>query len=304
MTVKYIITKSDEEWLALRGKDVTSTESAALFNMSPHITELELFHRKKTGDLASFESNARMKAGIALEGAIADLASQELGCEVKPFKVYATDQDRMGSSFDYKIMDGKFKGWLLEIKNVDFLVYRDNWLDDEAPDHIEVQCQHQLEMTGRDGIIIACLVGGNDLKLIERPRNHKMGAGIRQRIQKFWQDIKEGNEPKPDFSRDADFIISLHRQAGIEIEVLGPQDRVSGLMERYYESRRVVKEAEAESKAIKAEMLTMVGDTTGKVIYGDLSLSCGEVKESFVEAYTRKGYRSFRINRKKSKGMI
>ena len=301
MTIKYIKTESEQEWLNLRKSDVTSTESAALFAMSPYMTEMELFHRKKTGESADFDENARMRAGKALEPAIADLTSRELECEVKPYKIYATDDDRMGSSFDYVITSGKYDGWLLEIKNVDFLVYRDNWLDDEAPDHIEVQCQHQLEMTGRAGIIIACLVGGNDLKLIERPRNKKMGAGIRQRIQKFWKDIEENNEPEPDFTRDADFIISLHKSAGKEVEVVNEQNRVSILMQRYHESRLAVKEAETDSKAIKAEILTLISDSTGKVVFGDLSLSCGEIKETFVEAYTRKGYRSFRINKKKVK---
>lgn len=297
----YITTDSEEHWKELRSEDVTSTESAALFDMSPYTTELELFYRKQTGEAGSFTDNPRMKAGKILEPAIAKLAGEELDCDVIPFKTYARDEaDRMGSSFDYEIEYGKYNGWLLEIKNVDFLVYRDQWEDDEAPDHIEVQCQHQLELTKRPGIIIACLVGGNDLKLIARERNEIMGAGIRKRIVKFWDDVTLGREPEPNFARDAEFIISLYQTAGDKAIVVDESDPVGDLIERYRQARVEMKRAEDESKALKAEVLTLIDDVK-KVKYGNLTLSCGEIAEAFVEAYTRSGYRNFRVTESKPK---
>jgi predicted phage-related endonuclease len=132
MTTEYIETQNDEHWKSLRVKDVTSTESAALFGLSPYITEMELFYRKKTGEVAEFTDNQRMRAGRLLEPAIANMVADELGCEVKPFKCYARNPERMGASFDFVITSGQYKDWILEIKNVDFLVYRDQWQDDEA----------------------------------------------------------------------------------------------------------------------------------------------------------------------------
>jgi putative phage-type endonuclease len=297
----FIKTDSEEVWLELRKKDVTSTESAALFGISPYITELELFYRKQTGESAEFTENNRMRAGRLLEPAIAQMAADDLGCDVEPFKEYGRDETRMGSSFDFKITTGKYQGWLLEIKNVDFLIYRDQWEDDEAPDHIEVQCQHQLELTGRDGIIIACLVGGNELKLIVRPRNEKMGRGIRQAINRFWQSVADNNPPKPDFSRDADFIISLHQRAGDKVESVEEGSITYNLIKEYRFSRQVAIEADKQSKALKAEILDMIGDGPNKVLAGLMTLSCGEIAETEVEAYTRKGYRNFRVTEKKPK---
>tara|TARA_R110000822_G_scaffold123508_14_gene258017 strand:+ start:502 stop:1416 length:915 start_codon:yes stop_codon:yes gene_type:complete len=297
------IIKYDNEasWLKLRKDDITSTESPALFGLSPYTTNLELFFRKLTGETAEFGDNQRMRAGRILEPAIANIAADELGCEVNPFKEYARDDDRMGASFDFEIVSGEYQGWLLEIKNVDFIVYRDQWEDDEAPDHIEVQCQHQLELTKRPGIIIACLVGGNDLKLIKRERNEKMGLGIRQAIQKFWKDIANNNPPEPDFTRDADFIISLHQSAGDKVESIDEGSSVANLITKYRHARSGATALDKESKSLKAEILTLVGDEPSKVLCGLLTLSCGMIAETEVEAYTRKGYRNFRVTEKKPK---
>jgi predicted phage-related endonuclease len=62
---------SQDHWLQLRTQDVTSTESAALFGMSPYVTQFELWHRKKSGEQPEFKTNERMRWGNRLEAAIA-----------------------------------------------------------------------------------------------------------------------------------------------------------------------------------------------------------------------------------------
>lgn len=310
MTTNYIAPETEEHWLEMRAKDITSTESAALFGMSPYITELELFYRKRTSEIIHIEENKRMTAGKYLEPSIAELAGNELSCTVRPFKIYATDPDEgMGSSFDYEIVDGQYKDWILEVKNVDFLVYRDQWEDDEAPDHIEVQVQHQLELTGRPGAVIACLVGGNDLKLIMRPRNKKMGAGIRQRIQKFWRDVESNNPPDPDYMKDSEFIISLHQSSGDNTLDAEDDPKVTELIKEYKRLKDEAKDISKIADARKAELLDLIGDNVSKVVSGLYTLSCGMTKDTPPTTITaemigqeyggRKGYRNFRVNKKK-----
>ena len=309
--IEYIETANESAWLLLRSQNVNSTESAALFGLSPYQTELELFHRKRNAEVQSIADNFRMRAGRYLEGSIAQLAANELDCTVKPYKVYARDADaRMGSSFDYEILTGDYAGWLMEIKNVDRLVYRDAWQDNEAPEHIEVQCQHQLEMTERPGIIIAALVGGNELKFIERKRNEKMGAGIRRRIQRFWSDVEANNEPLADFKRDAEFIISLHQSAGDAVYVADETDHVSMLLHDYHRLKREASDLDALAKAKKAEILDAVGDEFKKIVTAGLTVTCGMTKDTPPTLITedmigqtyggRKGYRMFTLREKKA----
>jgi putative phage-type endonuclease len=316
MPTEYITHSSKSEWLADRAKDVTSTETAALFGMSPYSTEVELFARKLTGDVVEIKDNPRMMAGRCLEPGIANMASEVLGCEVSPFKVYARDPDlRIGSSFDYEIASGEHKGWILEIKNVDFSIYRDEWTENEAPDHIEIQVAHQLELTQRPGAVIAVLVAGNDLRFITRERNARMGAGIRARIAQFWADVAANRAPEIDFSdpKTADFVIKRNRGSGES--VIEADDQVAALLRDYKQAKRAEESFAKVAKSKKAEALELIGKDVGKVLCGNLTLACRDIAdvpaktimitEDMVgnpyETYAgRSGYRNFKVTEKKS----
>ena len=123
MNRKSIETKDKDHWLDLKSKDISSTEVAALFGLSPYLTKFELWHRKKTGSILSIEENERMKWGSRLEPAIAEGIGIDNGWDVAPFKNYMTIPElRLGSSFDYVIGSNES---LLEIKNVDNLIFKD-----------------------------------------------------------------------------------------------------------------------------------------------------------------------------------
>ena len=169
---------SEYEWLQLRVFDVTSTESPALFGLSPWSTAFELWHQKKDAKVVSIDENERMSWGLALERYIAHMVAKRYGVKVRRlFIAYIRREDvSMGASFDYEIV-GAVAGevedtvlqnlytqhgpGVLEVKNVDRSVYAANWQDDTAPDHIEIQVQHQLHVIERPWSCIAALVGGN-----------------------------------------------------------------------------------------------------------------------------------------------
>jgi putative phage-type endonuclease len=175
--------ESEDHWLALRTQDITSTEISALFNLSPYSTYFELWHRKKEAVVVRLEENERMKWGSRLESAIAEGIAEDHGWIVRRMDEYIRDKDmRIGASFDFSIEEWKvgtatpeYEKGLLEIKNVDSLVFRDGWTQDEdgdleAPAHIELQVQQQLLLTGRPVVHIGALVGGNKVQMIERQR--------------------------------------------------------------------------------------------------------------------------------------
>ena len=65
-----------------------------------------------------------------------------------------------------------------------------NWIDDgagniEAPEHIELQVQHQMEILGYEWTALTVLVGGNEQKVVLRNRDREIGADIRQRVKAF-----------------------------------------------------------------------------------------------------------------------
>lgn len=316
---------NEADWLRAREQDVTSTEVSALFGCSPYATEYELFHRK-TGVLPdSFEDNDRTRWGRRLEGAIAEGMAEDLGLIVEPFKTYIRIPDlRIGSSFDFKIV-GLRDGWsgsddtyrrlfeqhgpgVMEIKNVDGLAFRRGWIDGEeleAPPHIELQAQHQLEVSEFGWVVIAPLINGNTPRPSFRLRDAAIGEAIREKVAQFWQRIADNNPPEPDFAADAEAVARMYMNNNGESADMSGDNYLAGLCAEYAEAGETKSQAEKRRDALKAEILTIIGEYA-KVTASGFKISAGTVEDSpgkivtpdMVGTYVggRRGYRNLRIS--------
>jgi putative phage-type endonuclease len=306
--------RDHDHWLELRAPDITSTETPALFGLSPYCTKFELFHRKQGNAVVDFQENERMKWGNRLEAAIAQGAAEELGLTVQPLKCYMrhSDEPRMGSSFDFEVIGEPVK-ILMEVKNVDGLVWRDQWWDSSTktatpPPHIEIQCQTQLEVSDYAYLILVVLVGGNDLHIIHIDRNRKVGKGLRIATRKFWASVDANEPPEPDFVRDAAFISALYQDGSGETLDARQDDILTALAVEYAAAAERAKAHDDAKKAAKAKILAHIGDA-GKVIGEGYTISAGNTKETPPTVITeemigqtfggRKSYRAFRVNLKK-----
>ncbi len=303
--------ETKEQWLQMRTEVITSTEISALFNFNPYLTKFELWHQKKNKEIVLLEDDERMRWGNRLENPIAEGVAEDHSWMVHPFKDFAThDEIRAGSSFDYLVAipnednTDTIEG-LLEIKNVDWLQVRDKWLIEngeviEAPPHIEIQVQHQMMITGHQFCYIAALQGGNKVHLLRRTPNQSIIDSIKTKIIKFWNSIDNGIEPSPNWEKDADFLARLHGHAEPGKIMNVTESRMDELAKEYKEISEVAKKAEDKKKAIKAEMLVLMGDSE-KALGENYTVSAGVTGPSWVEAYERKGFRNFRIHFKKEK---
>jgi putative phage-type endonuclease len=304
--IKKIVPKDKEEWLSYRRKNINSTEVAALFGCSPYTTAFELWHRKKDDTEVAFEMNERVKWGMRLEKSIADGVAEEHGWTVKKIDEYMYDDIlRLGASFDFSISIGEAEQGILEVKNVDSLIAKQNWLvnDDgtvEAPPHIEIQVQVQLAVSGLSFAYIAALVGGNRVFLIKRTPDEKIIKAIEEKVRKFWISIELNLPPKPDFAQDAEFISKLYgfAEAGKVLDAQGDKD-ISSLALEYKEASASEKSAKEKKDEVKAKLLMKIGEAE-KVLCDGFSITAGMVGPAHVE-YDREGYRLFRINFPKGK---
>lgn len=308
--------ESEQHWLELRKQDVTSTELAALYDVSPYTTSFELWHRKRDGAQGDFRPNERMTWGTRLQDTIATGFAEDQHLQVRRMNEYIRLPElRAGSSFDFQIVSGSadnelgrmvadFGPGLLEIKNVDGLVFRDEWTEDtdeglQAPLHIELQLQHQLLVSGLRWGVICALVGGNRLVHAVRHVDDKVHQLARHRIEQFWLSIVAGREPEPVFERDAATIAKLYGYAEPgKILDASMHDRIPELCERYSSLGEEEKAIKAQRDAARAELLTLIGDAE-KVLAGRYTISAGMIGPAEV-SYTRQGYRNFRVTAKKS----
>lgn len=296
---------TEADWLALREKDLTSTEAAALFDASPYATEYELHHIKSGALERPFESNERMVWGNRLEAAIAHGIAEDCGLVIEPFKCYMRIPElRMGSSFDFKIVGivDYFEGnesardmfrrmgpGILEVKNVDGLQFRRNWLEEggdiEAPPHIEFQVQHQLEVAGLGWSLLSPLVGGNTPKPIIRERDLELGQLIKDKIEHFWDRVDAGVAPEPDYEKDAKTISKQYVDNDGSAIDLTDNPRVAELCQEYKDAAADEKAAKSRRDAAKAELLTII-EAAKSVRTEGFKISAGTNKQVF-KAYRR-----------------
>lgn len=310
--IEVIEPANEQAWLEARLQDITSTDAAALFGISPYQTEYELWHQKRARQIVQIDGNERIDWGRALEPAIAREFCRRQGwrCDMvdlpfaweqddeRPARFTATPDEpivarcgayirdpktRTGSSFDYRRYHPG--GWendeLIEIKNVDARAFAQKWRYDqdeqlEAPPHIELQVQHQLMVTGLQHAWLVALVGGNEMHVAQRKPDPEIHAALRERIAKFWASIEANEPPTPNYLLDYDRIaqVSMARYAGTEADA---DEETAQLMQDLHAAQTQRKQAEQDEKRIKAQLLEKVGEHS-KVRASCGTLSCGMTK--------------------------
>ena len=286
-----------KEVLEKRKNYITSTEVSALFGVSKYQTPFGLWHLKKGKLEDDFKENERMEWGLAIEEIIARAACEKLGMD-KPIRMdefLFCDKKRVGSSFDFES-----ELMIIECKNVDGLVFRDEWVAEgdqilEAPLHIELQVQHQLLVTGGAKLILACLAGGNKLytKMVEA--DDHIQNEILKKVAEFWASE---TPPAPDYEVDFGAINRLFTriEPGEEIEMDAHTEDLCG---QYSAAAAEATQAEKKKKEIKAQILERIGKAE-KVFGENFKISRSRIKPAEV-SYTRKGYTAFKVNKKKGK---
>ncbi len=315
-----LITPADEaHWHAMRAQDLTSTDVAALFGLSPYKTAFELWHEKRSGEVARVKDNDRMRWGRRLESVVAEGIAEERGWQARPFKEYGRLPElRLGASFDYRVRPNHTgtdspDDSILEIKTVDALAFRNGWTieDDyvEAPAHIELQVQHQMLVSGLRRAYIGVLIGGNRIEILEREADDQVHAGIIAAARKFWDSIEAGTPPAPVMPDDAQAVIRLNQHAEPG-KLIDARDNalIAELVQQYDYLGRQAKAISDERDVVKAELLKAIGDAE-KVLLDGFSVSAGftgpslgtlvtpEMVGTYVGA--RSGFRNLRVTAKK-----
>lgn len=319
-----LLPRNRDEWLALRKQDVTSTEVSALFNESKYMTAYELACLK-AGDIEDqFQPNERSEWGQDLEASIAKAVARKYGVRVRKKNEYMRLPDvRAGASFDfeifgktrikngeiiddYRLRTAQIMGGrgLLEIKNVDSLIFKNEWevgTEPQAPPHIEIQLQHQLMVSGYTWGVIAALVGGNKLHLITRYADEAVHLKMQKRITNFWADLTNGVYPPITMPDDAWVIkkIYSHAEPGKLLDARGDKvpNGMLDLIARYEQCARIEKKIKDRKSTAQAELLRMIGDHE-RVLTDVATISCNMVAGGEV-TYFREPYRYWKVTPKK-----
>lgn len=295
-----------QEWLKLRLEDITSTEVSSLFGCNPYLSHFELWNIKKLKQIPEFLETERIMWGSKLEAVIAEgIASKNNWTIKKVNEYYRNKENRIGSSFDFFIVE-KDKEFVFEIKNVDSLVFKNNWVVDtnviEPPAHIELQVQHQMFLSGTEKAYLGVLVGGNRSYQLCINRNEKIISSILKKVSEFWESIERNQPPEIDFEKDSSYIISMYNysEPGKVLDLSDQtNEQLSELCDQYLHIGRQERELKNKKDEIKAKILCDIMDYEKVFTKDGYTITANTVGPATIE-YERKPYRQFRINKKKN----
>lgn len=278
---------------------IGGTEVAALLGKSSRKTAFEVWHIKAGNISGDGMLGDRGEAGKFMESAIAAWAADKWNLRLRKVRRHIRHKtiERFGVSLDYETVEGHIP---YEIKNVDNLVFRDNWEHDgdtitRTPIDYLLQCQAQLACTGKPRHGLVACVGGNSLYRMEIARHDRVVAKIENAVRRFWQSIDEGKEPKPNFAADAAAISQLYWRSDEGSVDYSSNNRLHCVLAEYEDARAREKAAGEQKDQAKAEVLTIINGHS-KVVCGDYVLNTSTVREADI-SFKRKPYRAFRLDR-------
>jgi predicted phage-related endonuclease len=289
-----IALKSEAEWLAVRESFVGGSEIACLFYqytdgesvatrhlyeggpdgaqplgcVSPYKTGFRLWSEKAGAVMPDdLSENERIQAGKHLEPALAAWAAEKFDLKLRKVRRYHQHDsvEGWGASLDYKVHGPGMPP--VEFKNVDWLVFRDDWAADgetilAPPLHINLQLQHQIGAVGAEhGYIIAC-VGGNDLKIGKIARHEPTQTKIAEAITAFWEGVKAGLPPAlvADYESVAKLFARGDKNAAARD--LSDVEAFPKLCAEYLALKEQVEKAETARDIVKGQIAVLVGDAT------------------------------------------
>jgi putative phage-type endonuclease len=188
------IRQGTDEWLEARRSLVTATDIPVLLGLSPYKCEADLADEK--AGKAQEPPSLRMRAGLVLEGLIAEAYTEQTGIAIVPWGELATHEymDWAGATPDFVTVPGQGVRRIVEAKRTSS---RSRFADG-LPQDIEAQVVWQLGVTGYPVADVAALIGDDRLEVFTVEANPALFADLVAVAEDFRRRLEAGGP----FARD------------------------------------------------------------------------------------------------------
>ena len=269
-----------EQDKAFRAAHIGGSEASALVGLSPYDSPWSLY-MKKAGKLPHPDlsnSGSRQRWGMNLERAVLSQTTEDLGRDIRKWMRPPLSNGVLGGHPDGREVVRSRTRSIVEIKTVDWLVWRDQ--GQQPADHQVIQLNTYIglerEEQERSGQPVICdrgflsvLIGGNDLKIFEyefRPRLYEI---CNTKANELWQRVRDENPPPVNYEVDQEAIAEIFKAGGgKEIIDLTGDNELADAIATYVEQSAIEKAAKDKKVAAKAQIQHKTGVHDG-IICGD-----------------------------------
>lgn len=281
--VQRIAIENREQWMGLRGQDITASVAGALFQEHQYATRYGLYLEKAglappQEEVTPTVTEDSIILPPILRGTLFEKTAIEMVRLLKPdWSVFAANNAyyrmpaaRIGATPDVFATRPDVPGLgIIQVKTTDGLIFRKKWVNEdgevEIPAWIAIQAIVEAKLTGATWACVALMIGGinTELKLFDIPIHAGVWARLVEEVADFWRRVDECDAPEPDYARDGDLVRSTYQgDEGLEVD-WSTDNRVPAILDERAELKAVEKagaEAEKKRKALEVELLAKLGN--------------------------------------------
>lgn len=247
-------------WVETRRSGIGASSSAAIFGCGHEgTTQLTVYEQIVHPELAPKLEGEHLDIGQLLERPIGQMYAEQEG------RTLWFNDRRIWRSREHNFITctPDFIDWEnqadVQTKNVSVFAGKE-WENGETPLKYEIQCQHELYVTGMDYAVLVGLIGGNHIEHRIIERNDKFIKALVKKLVDFWENhVVKRIPPDPTEAADFDVINRLHPDDnGKAVRV----DIDESLLKRWKKATRIRLACEKIEKRAKAMAAAKVGDNT------------------------------------------
>jgi len=265
------------QWLGTRKQGIGGSEVGAILGLDERTSPLAVYMDKRD-ELPDDDAGEAAEWGNLLEPVVAAKWAGDHRMHVwSPGVLAHPDRPWQIANPDRFFLDPHARpasdpqpDGLLEVKTTN--QYLDGDWDPDAdrmPDRARLQVQHYLDVTGLRLAHIACLVGGQTLKVFTETYDAELAEMLRAACDRFWHDhVLAGHPPPIDGSKaTTDLLGRLYDVPTEDIAVLNPSE-VRPLVEARIAAKAAVKAAERHEALIDNQLKALLGERQVGVVDG------------------------------------
>lgn len=238
----------------LRRKDhIGSSDMSAIMGLNPYMTAHDLW-LIKTGRVENVVEGEAVELGNALEDVLIDWFEEKMCLGTERNVTKTAEWSVMEANCDAIVIDSHIG---VECKTTGLTGgFADGWGDDETdevPEHVIIQCHHQMLCADLDTVFVPALIGGRGRVMYEIERNEEIIALIFEKAKEFWACVEndtppENSHPTPELAK------KIKRNEGEQIDI--PPE----VMENYLETKKAVKDAKTAQIEAEGILYAILGD--------------------------------------------
>jgi predicted phage-related endonuclease len=206
------------------------------------------------------EPTEAMRIGNRLEGPLVDFACEELGVEAvrNQYRVEVGNGGVCAANLDALVTA---KPWAIEAKYVG-PQHADAWGEagtDQVPDHVNVQCQHQMHVAELDTVWVAAAIARYQLewRLYRVPRHDALIRAMVDWELAFWAEHVLPGIPPTDEPPPSEILKAIRRQPAS----VTPLDEAAANLAAEWDTARTTRAtAEALEEDAKRRLIAALGE--------------------------------------------